>query len=445
MKERKVVTAFLENQGKILILKRSDKVKTYKHHWAEISGSIEAGESPDERVKKEIEEETSLNLEDVQFVRKGRPLRIEDGDYLWTVYPFLYHVPQPNKVNTDWEHTEKRWIYPDEIAAYNTVPNLEQTLKRVDVASGITDAIDKIERDRVHGASELSLMALDGLKAAMGLSTIKKTDELFEYLSNIAWYLHYTRPSMAPLTNAIAYVLYHSQQGLNQAKNVSDFTAYVSEIIDEYRVYSKDASDIIYRNAQNLLSDNMTIFTHSYSSTVVNTILESGRKNLNIIVTEARPLNEGVKTANSLSQEYNVTLITDAQAGYFMNNADIVLMGADSVLSDGSVINKIGTYLIALAAQKQKIPVYTLCQTNKFHLKSGNGEAIELEEKEKQEVISENIPNVSVRNIYFEITPAELISGIITEEGVLKPADILAKLKRWQKFLACLENLNFFC
>jgi translation initiation factor 2B subunit (eIF-2B alpha/beta/delta family) len=249
---------------------------------------------------------------------------------------------------------------------------------------------------------------------------------------------------MAPLTNAIAYVLYHSQHGLNQAKNVSDFKAYVSEIIDEYRVYSKDASCIIYRNTQNLLSDNMTVFTHSYSSTVVNAILESGRKNLNIIVTESRPLNEGVKTAKRLVQEYNVTLITDAQAGYFMNNADIVLMGADSVLSDGSLINKVGTYLIALAAQKQKVPVYALCQTNKFHIKSCNEGAIELEEKESHEVISENIPNVSVRNIYFEITPAELISGIITEEGILEPKDIWAKLEKWQKFLACLERLDFF-
>jgi len=445
MKERSVVTAFLENQGKILILKRSGKVRTYKHHWAGVSGSIEDSESPDERVKKEIEEETSLSPEDVQFVRKGRPLRIENGDYHWTVYPFLFHIPQPNKINIDWEHTEKRWIYPDEIAEYKTVPNLEQTLKRVYITPEITEAIDKIEKDRVHGASELSLMALDVLKTAVGLSPIKKADELFEYVSNIAWHLNHTRPSMAPLTNTIAYVLYHSQQGLNQANNVSDFKLYISEIIDEHKDYSKDASRIIYRNIRELLADNMTVFTHSYSSTVVNAILESGRKNLNIIVTEARPLNEGVKTANRLSPKYNVTLITDAQAGYFMNNSDIVLMGADSVLSDGSSINKVGTYLIAIAAQKQKVPVYALCQTNKFHLKSSDRKAIELEEKEGKEVISENIPNVSVRNIYFEITPAELISGIITEEGILKPEGILPKLERWQKFLACLEGLDFFC
>ena len=445
MKERSVVTAFLENQGKFLFLKRSGKVRTYKHHWAGVSGSIEASESPDERVKQEIEEETSLSPENVQFVRKGRPLRIEDGDYHWIVYPFLFHVPQPNKINIDWEHTEKRWIYPDEIAEYKTVPNLEQTLKRVYITLDIAEAIDKIEKDRLHGASELSLMVLDILKTAMGLSPIKKADELFEYLSNIAWHLNHTRPSMAPLTNAISYVLYHSQQGLNQEKNVSDFKACVSKVIDEYRVYSMDASCIIYRNTQNLLSDNMTVFTHSYSSTVVNAILESGRKNLNIIVTEARPLNEGVKTANILSKEYNVTLITDAQAGHFMNNTDIVLMGTDSVLPDGSLINKVGTYLIALAAQKQKVPVYALCQTNKFHLKSSKRTAIELEEKESQEVISENIPNVSVRNIYFEITPAELINSIITEKGILKPKDILPKLERWQKFLACLERLDFFC
>ncbi|HIE28899.1 TPA: NUDIX domain-containing protein [Candidatus Poribacteria bacterium] len=445
MRARRVVTAFLEHQGKILILKRSDKVRTYKRHWAGVSGSIEADESPDERVETEIEEETSLNPKDIHFVRKGRPLRIEDGDYLWTVYPFLYRVPQPDRVKIDWEHTEKRWIYPDEIAGYETVKNLEQTLKRVYLASEIAEGIDKIEQDRAHGASELASMALDVLKTAMEFPAIGETDELFEYLSNIGWHLHHIRPSMSPLINAIAYVLYQSQRRLNQAENISDFKRHILKIIDEYKAYLKDALAIIYRDTKALLSDDMTIFTHSYSSTVVNAILASGRRNLNIIVTESRPLNEGVKTATKVAQEYDVTLITDAQAGYFIANADIVLMGADSILSDGSLINKVGTHLIALAAQKHKVPVYALCQTNKFHLRSYDGETIKLEEKDGREVISENIPNVSVRNIYFEITPAELISGIVTEKGILGPKDFASQLKNWRKALACLEQLDFFC
>ncbi|MFQ6039211.1 MAG: NUDIX domain-containing protein [Candidatus Poribacteria bacterium] len=444
MKERNVVTAFLENQGKILILKRSDRVRTYKRHWAGVSGSIEQDESPDERVKKELEEETCLNSEYVQFVRKGRPLRIEDEDYLWTVHPFLYHVLQPNKITIDWEHTEKRWINPGEIAEYQTVPNLEQTLKRVYVEPEIAEAILKIERDRVHGAAELSLMALDVLKNVIEFYDVEKPDELFEYLSNVGWHLHLTRPSMAPLTNAIAYVLYHSQRKLNQAENISDFKRCIAAIIGEYRDYNRNASAIIHQNIKELLHDNMTVFTHSYSSTVVNAILASGRKNLKIIVTESRPLNEGVKTAERLSQEYNVTLITDAQAGYFMNNADIVLMGADSVLDDGSLINKVGTYLIALAAQKREIPLYALCQTSKFRIKSSVREEIELEEKGSWEVISEDIDNVNVRNIYFEITPGEMISGIITERGILRPKDVSLRLKEWRKLLTCLENLDFF-
>ncbi|MCZ6679464.1 MAG: NUDIX domain-containing protein [Candidatus Poribacteria bacterium] len=435
MRERRVVTAFLESGGKILILKRSGKVSTYTHHWAGVSGSIAGDESPDARVRKEIEEETGLPPEAVQFIRKGKPLRVEDGDTLWTVYPFLYHVPEPEQIRTDWEHVEKRWIAPDALAAYQTVPNLKDTLDRVYLEEAVAAPIADIEADREHGAAELASMALEVLKKAVEQESLQGPEECFAHLSNVGWHLRNVRPSMTPLTNAIAFVLYHAKQRLSQAKGITDFRKNVATIVDQYRTNSRNAAQVIAQNAHALLSDKTTILTHSYSSTVVEAILGVCQQDLHIIVTEARPLNEGIKTAKRLSKKYPVTLITDAQAGYFMQQADVVLIGADTILPDGAVVNKAGTYLIALAAQKQNVPVYALCQTDKFHTEG----AIALEEKESREIISEALPDVTVRNIYFELTPAELINGIVTERGIMKSTDVLSFVEQMENYVKVWE------
>ena len=427
MKIARVVTAFLAHNGKILLLKRSSTVRTYPRRWTGISGSIEQDDkSPDERVLKEIKEETGLCAEDLQFVRKGKPVRIEDAKRLWMVFPFLYNVPNPDKIYTNWENTKKQWIEPDEITTYHTIPNLAQTLDSVYLRRGLAKQVADIETDREHGASELALMALHVLKGAMTDESAKSPDALLTYLSNVAWHLRMTRPSMAALTNATAFVLYHARKALNQSKQVSNLRARISEIFDEYETNCRNASHIISRETECLLADNTTILTHSYSGTVVNAILSSSKKNLHIIVTESRPLNEGVKTAERLSEKYDVTLITDAQAGHFIGQSDIVLIGADTVLSDGTVVNKVGTHLIALAAEWQNVPVYVLCQTDKLQpLAHDNVPTIELEEKDGSEVISERVENVNVRNIYFDFTTADLIRGIVTEHGILTTSDVL--------------------
>ena len=426
MKTRRVVTAFLGHSGKILLLKRSSKVRTYPGRWAGISGSIEQGDaSPDERVLKEIEEETGLCPEDIQFVRKGKPVRIADENRIWMVYPFLYNVPNPGKICSNWEHTDKLWIEPGEITTHNTVPNLAQTLDSVYLRKGLSNRIADIEADRTLGASELALAALQVLKRETTEVRAKSPDALLTHLSNVAWHLRSTRPSMAPLTNATAFVLYHAMREPIKPKRVSHLRALIAEKIDEYETNCKNASKIISHQTESLLADNSTILTHSYSGTVVNAITSSSRENLHIIVTESRPLYEGVKTANRLSEKYDVTLITDAQAGYFIGQADIVLIGADSVLPDGAVVNKVGTHLIALAAERQNVPVYALCQTDKFRsLAHDNDSTIELEEKDSSEVISEGVQEVKVRNIYFDVTPAALIRGIVTERGILTTNDV---------------------
>ncbi|MFC1875504.1 NUDIX domain-containing protein [Chloroflexota bacterium] len=127
--EKHVVTCFLESDGLVLILCRSDLVGSFRGRWAGVSGYIET--TADEQALVEIEEETSLCREDVELVKKGSPLSVEGEGVRWVVYPFLFRIKERDKIRIDWEHSDKRWIAPDEIDNYQTVPMLKEALAQV--------------------------------------------------------------------------------------------------------------------------------------------------------------------------------------------------------------------------------------------------------------------------------------------------------------------------
>jgi len=124
-----VVTAVLKNGDKILILKRGDKVRTYKGKWACVSGYLEENEEALERAYIEIEEETGLKRDDVKLIKAGEPIEFYDEKekMSWRVHPFLFEAKRRD-VKIDWEHTEYKWIYPEEIVKYETVPKLKEVI-----------------------------------------------------------------------------------------------------------------------------------------------------------------------------------------------------------------------------------------------------------------------------------------------------------------------------
>lgn len=131
MRKINVVTSFLENDSKILILRRSDKVRTMKGKWAGISGYIEKNETALERALKEILEEVGLKKEDVKLVRVGEPLQVPDieQEILWIVHPHRFKTSN-TEIKLDWEHDEYKWIDPEDVANYDTVLMLKETLVR---------------------------------------------------------------------------------------------------------------------------------------------------------------------------------------------------------------------------------------------------------------------------------------------------------------------------
>ncbi len=131
LEEKHVVTCFLESKTEILILRRSEKVGTYQGRWAGVSGYVE--KSPDEQALTEIEEETGLDKNDIELIRKGMPLEVVDEKLRrkWIVHPYLFHIKDRDKIRIDWEHKETKWIDGKDIDKYDTVPMLSQTLERV--------------------------------------------------------------------------------------------------------------------------------------------------------------------------------------------------------------------------------------------------------------------------------------------------------------------------
>ena len=129
-----IVTAFIEYRGKILLLRRSQKVKTMKGKWAGVSGYIEKSEEPVRRAITEIEEETGFTNENIKFLEEGKPLEAADNmrpnNITWVVHPFYFHS-NTDDVQLDWEHDAYKWINPSEIEKFDTVPRLKEAFDRV--------------------------------------------------------------------------------------------------------------------------------------------------------------------------------------------------------------------------------------------------------------------------------------------------------------------------
>lgn len=125
------VTCFLQSEGKILLLQRSDLVSSYQGKWAGVSGYLES--EPDQQAFIEIQEETGLDPSDVILIKKGKPLLVADPEtsVQWLVHPYLFYVNVKSKIRFDWEHKSARWVKPEEITDYATVPGLDKALAAV--------------------------------------------------------------------------------------------------------------------------------------------------------------------------------------------------------------------------------------------------------------------------------------------------------------------------
>jgi len=127
LERREVITAFLRHQGKILLVKRSEKVGSYQGRWSAISGYLD-DPTPLAQAQREIREETGLETSDIKLIRCGDPLEIPSPEHhcCWVVHPFLFDIKDPQHIRLDWENCESSWIEPASISNYTTVPMLQE-------------------------------------------------------------------------------------------------------------------------------------------------------------------------------------------------------------------------------------------------------------------------------------------------------------------------------
>lgn len=130
---RDVVTAFIRHGGKVLLLRRSERVGSYRGRWAAVSGYLELS-SPLSQALREIAEETAIPAQQLRLVREGDPLRVPapERGTLWVVHPLLFDLTPPEpEIRLDWESAEARWVAPEEIPQLDTVPQLAEAWKAV--------------------------------------------------------------------------------------------------------------------------------------------------------------------------------------------------------------------------------------------------------------------------------------------------------------------------
>lgn len=167
---------------------------------------------------------------------------------------------------------------------------------------------------------------------------------------------------------------------------------------------------------------------HGTALGVIRSAVEAGKR-VSVIADETRPFLQGARlTAWEMVQEnIPVTLITDNMAGFMMSRGEVdaVVVGTDRVAANGDVANKIGTYMVAVLARRHGIPFYVACPLSTIDLNIADGKDIPIEERAADEVTGFRdcqwaAQGVSVRNPAFDVTPAELVSGLITEKGVVR-------------------------
>jgi translation initiation factor 2B subunit (eIF-2B alpha/beta/delta family)/8-oxo-dGTP pyrophosphatase MutT (NUDIX family) len=425
LEERAVVTCFLWHRGAVLLLRRSDAVGSYAGRWGVVAGHAEG--DPERAARTEIREETGLDPEcDVVLVRAGDPFAVTDRDLgiRWRVHPFLFDCERreitPNEETTDWE-----WTAPTAILRRATVPELWTSYETV------RPTVASIAADTDHGATALSVRALAVLRDEAALAVEGKrsgaeradsqgTD--WQALVTTARRLVEARPSMAVLGNRADRVM-AAASGERTPRAVE---AAATAELERARSVDRETAR---RGAQRVLGGHVA--TLSRSGTVARAL--EWAEPASALVALSRPGGEGRWIAERLAPDTDVTLSTDAALGAELaaSEVDALVVGADAVLPDGRVVNKVGTRTAATVAQSEDVAVYVLAATDKVFgdvvddegARVGGGTAIDCEPRDPTEVYGGDADR-AVTNPTFDVTPPDLIDLIVTERRGFEPGEI---------------------
>jgi len=262
--------------------------------------------------------------------------------------------------------------------------------------------LEELRTERIRGAS---WMARRGAEAYLILADLLEGEELRKALLELRRELPRVNPTMASLYNLSRFI------------PVTDNPLLVKSRAEEFLRLIEEAKKTIGNIGSELIEDGDTVITHSFSSAVFEVLRTAKAKGVNfrVVLTESAPDCEGIALASALEREgITFEVITDAQLGLFAGKATIALVGADNVTRDGAVVNKAGTYLLALACHDRGVPFYVATESFKLHPELTSNEVEILERPYTRQ-------GYRVRNFLFDVTPWRYVRGIITELGILVP------------------------
>ena len=299
----------------------------------------------------------------------------------------------------------------------------------------VDEMCDAIKRLAVRGAPAIGVAAAMGVALGMLDAPEKDFDRFYSRLDEICNQIAATRPTAVNLFWAVDRL-----KNLVKNSNNLDLRAIKQLLVAEAILMEREDRELcekVGHEGAGIIQDGDTVLTHcnagglataGYGTAlgVIRAAYEQG-KNINVISDETRPLNQGARITSweLMKLGIPVTLIPDNTAGALMQRGEIqkVVVGADRIVANGDAANKIGTYSVAVLAKYHEIPFYVAAPLSTIDMKIAQGRDIPIEERAPEEVThiggTRIAPvGVSVRNIAFDVTPHELIQGIITEYGI---------------------------
>lgn len=272
--------------------------------------------------------------------------------------------------------------------------------------TNLASLLDKIAKDRASGSSEIYTELLEGLMKALAHGPkVQEWREFSDGLSKV-------KRSMAPLQNVAGSI----RVLLNAQIPDDQFNGFVKGFLSDLRARESAAPDRIAKHLAEAYRPGRLV-TLSYSGTVMRA-LATMPKDVDVSVAESLPMGEGAMTCRKLLDNgYQASLFRDSMIPSEVRNADLVLIGADAVCPEG-VVNKVGTLSLALAAKQFARPLVVLCSTSKLI------PVLEMDEM----VGGSDLDRMKVRESIFEITPLELVTAIVTDEGVLSGEEMRKRL-----------------
>ncbi len=288
----------------------------------------------------------------------------------------------------------------------------------------VTETAEQIKSMEIRGAGRIARAAAGALRDHALSMKASDLAAFRQEMEQAAATLVATRPTAVSLPNAVHFVM----AGLAAAKTAQEAQDGVIRRAGQFIESSQHAVENIAQFGARHIRDGDVILTHCNSEVALACMIEAHRsgKEIEVFATEVRPRNQGLITIRTLNEAgIKTNFIVDSAVRSFIHDIDLVIVGADAVTVNGAVVNKIGTSQVAHTAAEARVNVIVAAETYKFAPRTVVGELIQIEERPPGEVLADEIakalPHVTVRNPAFDVTPAEYIDLIVTEQGAIPP------------------------